>query len=739
MKRAIVLLVMTGIVEIPLFGAELRRTDSAGTTPNPSVESSAENPESLTAYYWETADGFSKHIGLGESLRRAGFHAEPLPLDRPPFDFADDPESDVDLIIFGSFVSQDSSYFEYLDTYGDQLADYVDRAGFLVQLTQADQTEASPSFLPDMHDATRIDSDFPQAKILAPEHPMIHGLPIVGDGVTFRQPHIPNFADVVVWEAFSSFAGFEVILAGDSRGRYPALMEGAYGEGRLMLAAMNPDKILDASTRVEQSDESFAQFNEMFFTNLYAHTVNVRDGTAPAIQVTPQPGVSEIPEGAWTIAILPDTQVYSQHRPGVFSAQTIWLRDNIRRYNIRYLLHVGDLVNNNSQPEWLAAREAMGVVDGYIPYSFVPGNHDYGPSGNASTRETLMNDYFHFDQYKDRIHFGGAMTDGKMDNTFHTFQAGGYDWLVMCLEWGPRDSTIDWADSILEQYPDHKTILLTHAYMNNNDYRYDRSDPEGRPQKYNPHNYSTPGGVNDGEELWQKLVRKHNFVLTLNGHVLGDGTGFRTDANDVGQNVHQMLVNYQFLSPFGGNGYLRLLVVNPDGRVDVKSYSPLYNNFLSDPDQEFSFDFEWYSPDDSNGSGVPDYYDEALDSDEDGINNHQEYDVLGTNPYGSDSDGDGIPDQLELKIGTDPTVNDSATARAILENAAEFELYSMDEIADLNVGRITLKGDDGQINVKLQLEMTEELGVQPFAPVGDPLEWVLAIPGEKAFLRVRAE
>lgn len=714
------------------------RWSEAGQTPNPPAAPNPTNPEGLVAYVWEGADGYSGYVGAGESLRRAGFHVIPLPLDQPPFTQAEDPENDVDLVLFGAFVSEDPRYSQYMANYGEILDDYVDRAGYLVQLAQADQTEAKPVFLPDTQNAARIDTDFSEAFILSPDHPMVQGFPTNPDGkVFYTQDHIPAHFDDVVWESFSSFAGFEVILAGDQRARFPALMEGAYGQGQLLLASMAPDKIINASNGSEQSDPVYAQFNQAFFNNLYTQTKRVRDRTAPPINITPQPGDSEIPDGAWTIALLPDTQIYSQNRPGVFSAQTAWLRDNASRYNIRFVLHLGDIVNVNSIPEWKAARESMALLDDYIPYAFVPGNHDYGPSGNASTRDTFMNDYFLFSDYSNRPTFGGAMIEGEMDNSYHFFEAGGYKWIVMCLEWGPRDSTITWADSILDQHPDKKAILVTHAFMNNNDLRYDHTDTEN-PQAYNPHAYSTPGGVNDGEELWQKLVREHDFVLTVNGHVLGDGTGFRTDANDSGQNVHQMLANYQFLAPFGGNGFLRLLTVLPNGTVQVKSYSPIYNEFRSEADQEFEFEFEWYSPADVNENGQPDFFDDQLDSDNDGIDNKTEFVNLRSNPFNNDSDGDGLTDTVESQIGTDPSVSNRNVSAAILNNASAFDLFTEQELIDLDLGQLLISPEAGQFNVDLQLEMTPNLATQPFSPFGEPVEWTIPADGEKAFLRVRA-
>jgi hypothetical protein len=139
----------------------------------------------------------------------------------------------------------------------------------------------------------------------------------------------------------------------------------------------------------------------------------------------------------------------------------------------------------------------------------------------------------------------------------------------------------------MDQHRDRYGILITHAYMNNDDRRYDYTDT-AHPQDFDPHFYGTPGGVNDGEELWQKLVRRHEFVLTLNGHVLGDGTGYLASVNDLGYTTHQILSNYQFRN-LGGEGYMRLMEFLSDGRtVRIYTYSPLYDSFLVESDQNFT-------------------------------------------------------------------------------------------------------------------------------------------------------
>src|SRR5438105_1895166 len=50
----------------------------------------------------------------------------------------------------------------------------------------------------------------------------------------------------------------------------------------------------------------------------------------------------------------------------------------------------------------------------------------------------------------------------------------------------------------------------------------------------------------------------------------------------------------------------------------------------------------------------------TLDSDGDGLTDDQEVD-LGTDPLSSDTDGDGIPDGTEVSLGLDPLISDAAT------------------------------------------------------------------------------
>ena len=297
--------------------------------------------------------------------------------------------------------------------------------------------------------------------------------------------------------------------------------------------------------------------------------------------------------GSWTLVVLPDTQFYSESHPQLFADQTRWIAANKSRYDIRYVLHVGDIVNGDVAAQWTNAVAALGRLDGTVPYALVPGNHDYTDFYPART--SRINAYFPPSRFQSWPTFGGVKDAGQIENSFHLFSAGGRDWLILALEFGPRDATVAWANSILDQYPNRRAILLTHAYLYDDDTRYDWA-AKGAGQDWNPHSSAADwdlDGANDGEELWDKLVRQHpNVALVLSGHVANDGLGHLSSSNDFGGIVVQACVDYQ-IRALGGEGYLRLMEFRPDGKtIQVRTYSPYNGTYLTDPQNQYMVTLE---------------------------------------------------------------------------------------------------------------------------------------------------
>ncbi len=538
----------------------------------------------LTALVLEHSDKWTQAIGAVQVLQTAGWKATALTFDQPI-----NPR-DAQLVLIGSFASEHPGYAAFMKRNATALQGFVEEGGVLVQMTQADQTESRPPFLPPALSAERADPDYADLWAVTGDHPLLQGLPERdGDPKQILIPsHLGRPAN---WEGFSQHSGFRVVLASGDDLQNFALLEGAHGRGRIVLTSLYLDKLQSHGTNVATPD--FEKISTTFFANLADYTASVRSGTAPAVVATPPPRpIDPLPfvPGSWTLAVLPDTQVYSMRHPEMFDKQTHWIAENKEKHNIVYVLHLGDIVNNNNPPQWENARRSMSMLDGVVPYAMAPGNHDYGDNGSANHRQTLFNDYFPIEKYRSWPTFGGAMDSTRMDNTYHLFKAGGHDWLVLALEWGPRHSAVAWANEIVAKHPDHRAILITHAYMYYDETRYDWKT-KGNTQSWNPHSYGTakdPDGTNDGEELWQKLVRKHpGFVMTLNGHVLNDGLARLSSEGDHGNLVHQMLVNYQ-MKPLGGESFLRLIEFLPDGEtVQIKAYSPHYDRYKTDRQNQF--------------------------------------------------------------------------------------------------------------------------------------------------------
>jgi hypothetical protein len=223
------------------------------------------------------------------------------------------------------------------------------------------------------------------------------------------------------------------------------------------------------------------------------------------------------------------------------------------------------------------------------------GNHDIDTRGTSKKRQTrLFNYFFPYEKFSKRPDFGGAFEPGKMDNTWWKFKAGGHDWIALALEFGPRNKVLDWANKVIADHSESLVIISTHAYMNHDDTRIGPGD------KWNPHDYGLgkeatgAEAVNDGEEMWDKLVDEHkNIVMVVSGHILKDGAGRLISIGKGGKKVYQMLSNYQggvIGSKNGGNGFLRIINVDPAaGKIKVQSYSPYLNEFKTEPDQEFGY------------------------------------------------------------------------------------------------------------------------------------------------------
>jgi len=323
-------------------------------------------------------------------------------------------------------------------------------------------------------------------------------------------------------------------------------------------------------------------------------------GSPGYVATESQTAFAPSPNAVWSMVVMPDTQNYSKSSRDlpIFSQITNWIKDNKEEYKIQVVLQEGDIVNQNSQvtptsgdqtadQQWANARAAMSILNGQVPYIMAAGNHDLGTT-SAQNRNTQFNEYFKASDNPlvDPAQGGilkGYQVPGELHNAYFELHApDGRDLLIFSLEFWPRQATVEWANQIaaLPEYENHTAVLLTHSYLNPNNTRSDAT-PEGYP-------VGTDG--NDGEELWNELIKLNpNFEMTLNGHVGGDGVGYLKSTGVGGNVVHQMVFNSQFETN-GGNGWIRILEFLDDGKtVHVRTYSPFLDLYRTDAANDFTF------------------------------------------------------------------------------------------------------------------------------------------------------
>lgn len=312
------------------------------------------------------------------------------------------------------------------------------------------------------------------------------------------------------------------------------------------------------------------------------------------------------PAGGSTLVVLPDTQYYySNYRAGNFSkwyAQMDWLRLHAAAHSLAYVVHLGDITDEGDNSsghvtQWSVARSMVRALLAEVPVALTTGNHD----GAGDSRDSLFQLPANFGPgslYATQPSLVESFTPEDPANSVHFLEFAGRPWLVLTLEWAPRDAVLEWADEVLTAYPERSAAVVVHAYLFRDSARYHwdllGAGDAALRQSGNPLGYDgvagDPAGVNDGERIWARVLRHHpNVRLVLSGHVSRAGHGRRVGFDADGRLVHQHLVNFQHW-PGDGDGFLRLLQADAGGEtITVRTWSPYNGQLPADPDLQFSF------------------------------------------------------------------------------------------------------------------------------------------------------
>jgi len=191
-----------------------------------------------------------------------------------------------------------------------------------------------------------------------------------------------------------------------------------------------------------------------------------------------------------------------------------------------------------------------------VRYGTCAGNHDMGAGPYTNY---VAN--FGPSRYSGMSWYGGASANNVNSHQF--FSAGGRTYLAIHLEYGMPASSLTWAQGVINANSDKPVILTTHSYIN-----------------------TSAARTTAAQNAWDALIKTNDQIfMVLCGHYHGEAR--RTDLNDSGNAVFQVLADYQDYAG-GGNGYLRLMEFDEAAdQIHVKSYSTKLGTYLTDADSQF--------------------------------------------------------------------------------------------------------------------------------------------------------
>lgn len=265
----------------------------------------------------------------------------------------------------------------------------------------------------------------------------------------------------------------------------------------------------------------------------------------------------------FSIIVLSDTQLYASEYPEIFSSQIDWILQEKEKLNIRFISHLGDIVNDNSADanQWQKMSKELSKLDGFIPYALSPGNHDADFYDDEHVSFETFNRAFSVRKFRKQSWYGGGYLGNQ--NSYQLITVNKTQLLFIHLQIDPLDEVLEWADKILKQHRDAMAVIATHAFV------YDDLPYRSEVSHYG-------GRGNAGEDIWHKLIKSNcNVRMVLSGHFhTKTGENYLRSVNTCGEEVHQVVQNFQDLEK-GGNGFLRIFRFLPIKKeIKVSTYSP---------------------------------------------------------------------------------------------------------------------------------------------------------------------
>lgn len=294
----------------------------------------------------------------------------------------------------------------------------------------------------------------------------------------------------------------------------------------------------------------------------------------------------------YSFAVIPDPQLVTNHRRDMIHHLGDYLLNNKEKQKIELAMCVGDNADCSGQwdQELGAIVSQFDRIEGKIKYTTVPGNHDYTDNCTKTRDLSWYNKYFSPERVKKYSYFGGLYKEDATENSYYLLSAGGVDYLIMCLEFGPGDAVLNWANEVVEAYPERRVIVTTHGYLD--------ADGEflSKNKKHSPSRYAWNGFVelNDPDEMYEKFIKKHkNMFMVLCGHIPNDDIIYREDVGDYGNVIPSFLIDGQGILTNWGCDLMVSLFNFDELNQEIKiNYASTISDELYNEQNQFTYSFK---------------------------------------------------------------------------------------------------------------------------------------------------
>ncbi|MCX6180336.1 MAG: carbohydrate-binding protein [Bacteroidetes bacterium] len=276
----------------------------------------------------------------------------------------------------------------------------------------------------------------------------------------------------------------------------------------------------------------------------------------------------------FTLGTLPDIQnlTVNDVLAAKYYAEMQYFIDNKTALNLQFVSSLGDNTAYGYNGYQSPAADFQRAKNGFdmlknagIPYSPCLGNHDmdYVPCMDKQELSlTRFNQYFPVSEYSSTPNYGGSFRN--MSNNYFLFSASGMDFIVVTIQsHDPHayydQTSIAWANGVIDQYPNRRAILMTHDF------------------------YDNRGLVAD-------IIKKHdNLFMAVCGHTCARES-YWTELSPGGNIVHVLVTDYQCDADKGAT--LRYYTFKPaENKICAYTYNAPTKTFETDANSQFCMDY----------------------------------------------------------------------------------------------------------------------------------------------------